>query len=261
MRKTGGQPAGDAQSGTKPAPPKPVRYAAGALLLSGVAAMLASISLYGQKSWLLKSLQDSNAKLKPADRKSKADLLSQVNHIPTSQVVATAVLLVALLLVAAAAYRGKYFARWAVLGLWVISSLTNTPGGFFSILSIAASSPVVFKAPLFVAGLAFLAAVILTNLRASTEFFNAGRPPRPAGMPARRGLFGAPRAMPPRQADTRPARSTASASPTVTPSSATPPANERAKAKQRASADAVAKGAELARTRAKAASKSRRTGA
>jgi hypothetical protein len=37
-------------------------------------------------------------------------------------------------------------------------------------------------------------------------------------------------------------------------------APDRSKSKQRASADAVAKGAELARSRAKAASKSRRTG-
>lgn len=259
MRKAGAPSTGAAAAGSKPTPPPEVRYAAGALLLSGVAAMVASISLYGQKPWLLKSLKDSNAKLKPADQKKLPDLISQVNHIPTSQVVATAVLLVALVLVAGAAYRGKYFARWAVLGLWVISSLTNTPGGFFSILSVASSSPIVFKVPLFIAGLAFLAAVILTNLRASTAFFNAGRPARPAGMPARRGLFGGPRSTPPRRAEPAPASSTAAKPPVENRASAA--AADRAKAKQRASADAVARGAELARSRAKAASKSRRTGA
>ena len=103
---------------------------------------------------------------------------------------------------------------------------------------------------------------MLVYLRPSVEYFNLTRPVRPEGAPQRRGLFGGARPA----AGTRPAgRGFGAPGRTGTTTAAKAPATvhadpARSRSKQRASADSVAKGAELARARAKA-SKSRRTGA
>lgn len=237
----------------KPSPPRQVLLLVGALLLAGVAAVAAGATLFGLKDWLFESAQKTNKKSKSPV--SLAELHSQVNKTPMSQLVVCLVLLVALLLVAAAAYRGRYFARWVVIGVWILGSLTPTPVGFTSVLAIGSSAPVSYKATAFLAGIAMIAAVVLVNLRPSVEYFNANRPPRPAGAPQRRGLFAPRPPMPPRDSS-----SSNGATRTATTRPANAPANDRSKSKQRASADAVAKGAEAARARAKAASKSRRTG-
>ncbi|HET6877800.1 MAG TPA: hypothetical protein VFH38_09750 [Jatrophihabitans sp.] len=194
----------------------------------------------------LKDLQGGQATpLTPAEIQSKA------NQIPTSQLIANLVLLLALGFVAAAVWRGKYWSRWAVIGLWVLSSYTGALGGLNSLFAVTANISPAFVVPAFLAGLSFVASVVLALIGPSRQYFNANRPVRPAGAPARRGLF-APRVAPPSSstrthAQTRPAERGTSSS-------------DRSRAKQRASAEAVAKGAELARSRAKA-SKSRRTGA
>lgn len=253
MQKTGsGNGTGSAGSATRPSPPRTVVLAAGALVLCGLAAVGAAISLFGLKDWLFRSATTANAKLKKSDQSTIAELHSQVNSTVKGQLIANIVLLLALAFLAMSVYRGRYWARWATLGLWVLATLTGTLAGFFSVLTVASSEPLAFKIPTFLAGVLMVAAVILTSLRPSVAYFNLTKPVRPTGAaPARRGLF-APRVPPTAPssrtpAQTRPAeRGTSSA--------------DRSKAKQRASAEAVAKGAELARSRAKA-SKSRRTGA
>ncbi|SHG29087.1 hypothetical protein SAMN05443575_1933 [Jatrophihabitans endophyticus] len=187
-------------------------------------------------------------------------LPKQVSAQQKGALISSLIVLVALAVAASAAYRGRYWTRWAVLGLWVLATFTGTLAGLGSVMSVAADIPALFKVPAFVAGLGLVVAVVLVNLRPSVAFFNLTRPARPAGQ-QRRGLFQpAPRPSGPRgggglfgggaRAATR--------QPTV-PERETSAGTERARAKQRSNAEAVAKGADLARRRAKA-SKSRRTG-
>ncbi|GAB2472531.1 hypothetical protein [Jatrophihabitans fulvus] len=182
-------------------------------------------------------------------RKTMDDLAKiddTVSKQRTSLLMVSIVTLVALGIAAAAAYRGKFWSRWAALGLWVLATFTGSLAGLGSVIGIAGDIPLAFKAPAFIAGLGLVAAVILTNIRPSVEYFNRNRPVRPGGAPQRRGLFSPP---PPRQPK-------GGAPVSVEKSARATP--DRARTKQRASAESAARGAELARARAKA-SKSRRT--
>lgn len=185
--------------------------------------------------------------LKDLDKQANnlRDITSQISTQQKGALISSIIVFIALGVAAAAALKGKYWARWAVLGLWVLATFTGTLAGLGSVMSVASDIPGLFKVPAFLAGLSLVVAVVLTNLKPSVEYFNFGRPARPAGR-QRRGLFSPP---PPRQA-----------APPADDAPAASGESDRARTKQRASRDAVAKGAELARTRAKA-SKSRRTGA
>lgn len=178
---------------------------------------------------------------------------SNVNKAPKQYLIVNIVLLVALVFVASAVWRGTYWSRWAVIGLWVLSTFAGSFGGISSLFYVSASFPGTFKVPVVLAGFFFLAAVISAFLPASSRYYNQLRP---AGAPQRRGLF-APRVPPPPRGGTT---ATPAASNGARPDTTSQAGTDRSKAKQRASAEAVAKGAELARSRAKAASKSRRTG-
>lgn len=182
-----------------------------------------------------------------------SQIRSNINKAPTQYLIINLILLVALVLVASAALRGTYWSRWAVIGLWVLATFAGSFGGISSLFYVGASFPGTFKLPVVLAGFFFLAAVITAFLPASSRYYNALRP---AGAPQRRGLF-APRVPPPPRGK-EPGRSAAANGNRTTTSAQA--AADRSKAKQRASAEAVAKGAELARSRAKAASKSRRSG-
>ncbi|HKC29485.1 MAG TPA: hypothetical protein VKB75_15835, partial [Jatrophihabitans sp.] len=101
------------------------------------------------------------------------------------------------------------------------------------------------------------------NMTPSTQYFALSRPERPAGAPQRRGLF-APRPPATPRTGSSGARSSAvgSRAKSVLNSSATTRGEayiqkQRAKKRASANAESVARGAELARNRAKA-SKSRR---
>lgn len=306
-----------AAPGTKPAPPRFVLIAAAALALSGLAAILASMTLYvgSVKTWVrdgtrdsisdqmsdkfddvkkagpstgdraadltalqrqIKSLKDQPSdQLGPAATQIKADiagllpgasakgkgllddltkqanqardLTDSISSQQKSALIRSIVVFVALGVAAAATFRGRHWARWATLGLWVLATFTGTLAGLGSVISVAADIPLLLKVPAFISGLALVVAVVLTNLRPSVAFFNIGRPDR-GNRPQRRGLFS--------PAAARTPATKATPAPDKPAGSAGP---DRARTKARTSEAAVAKGAELARTRAKA-SKSRRTG-
>lgn len=266
LRKAGAAasaPAGVAD-GPRPSPPQFVKLAAGALVLSGLAAIIASATTYSateKGGWLRDSAIKANGKLKTGDKNklSDAKLIDRIESTPKNLLISSVVVSLALLVLAFAVYRGKYWARWTTLGLWVMATLTTTLVGIQSITIIV--SPDVgasFKVPAFVASLAFVLAVVLVNMRPCTEYFKLNKPVVAAGATPRRGLF-APR---PAAQSAKPARGTttrAVAAGVKTDTKA--PAADRSRSKQRSSAESAAKGADLARARAKAASKSRRTGA
>lgn len=269
----------------RPSPPRYVVLAAGALLLSGLFAVGASATLFGGATkapggWLYKSSKDANDKLfgtATTHKKGYLDpskLQQRIDATPKSLLITSLVVLVAVTILAAAAYRGKYWARWTTLGLWVMATITQTLAGIGSLLLItSAEVDLVFRIPAFLSGLLFVAAVVLTNLRPSVEFFRLNKPVRPVagGTPQRRGMF-APRE--PRAAGGLSAAGRLAAGQSVSKRSpaarttslvkgsapaATGP-TDRGRAKARAEADFAAKGAAAAaRSRAKA-SKSRRTG-
>lgn len=247
--------------------PTQVLVAIGALVLAGLSVVAAAISLFFLRGWLISATNTAQDKLKKSRRLSPQQVLDQVHKVPTSQMIASTVLMLALLLVAFAIWRGRYWARWAVIGLWVLSSFTGTIAGLNSAFAITASIPIAFKLPAAISAAAFIAAVVCVLLPSSKRYFARTKPARAGtpGAPARRGLF-APRVPPAAGgaragAPTRPARPVrASAGAGDTSADAVPADRSRSKKRSGASdAQAVAKGAELARSRAKAASKSRRT--
>lgn len=265
MTKAGAAPASSATER-----PKQAQWAALALLVSAAGALVASLDLFGLKNWLFTSARKANNKLKLSDRKTDSQLHSAVHSTLTAQLVQSVILVAALVLIARAVYRGRYFSRMVVIGIWVLATFLNLVPGFLSLLGIGSSIPLGYKAPAVVSAIALIAAVVLTSMRPNVQYFSANRPARPEGAPQRRGLFGGPRpaAGSRATAGSRPAGRGFGAPGRTARGGATVPATvqadvtrdpARSRSKQRASAESVARGAELARARAKA-SKSRRSG-
>lgn len=187
----------------------------------------------------------------------------QANRTPTSQLIASIVLMIALTFIAVGAWRGRYWARWGVLIVWVLCTFTGTLAGLNSIIMLGGSVPNAFKIPAGLSGLLAIAAVALAMMRPSVAYFALNKPVPVPGAPQRRGLFG-PRPVPAGNARAGGARTAATTRPARTPSAAepkaaAPKAGDRSRAKKRTSSESVRIGAELARSRAKAASKSRRS--
>ena len=240
-----------------PPPPKQVRWAALALAISGVAALLASLSLFGVKDWLFRAAVRNNNDKKLADRQTVSQLHHAVDSTAVSSLVSTIVLLLALSFAARGVLRGRSWARWTVVALWVLATFTRTFASFTYLIGVASDEPIAFKIPSFISAAALISAVVLVSIKPSALYFALSKPARPDGTgPARRGgLFG-PRPVAPARTASSPRTAPAARNAVTRP--AREPA-ERGRAKQRASNESAAKGAELARARAKA-SKSRRSG-
>src|SRR4051812_34885735 len=161
------------------------------------------------------------------------------------------------------AYRGRHWTRWGVTGFFVLATFTGIGVGLLTFVGAVAGTgtPAAVRVPTLIASLSMVIAVMLVNFRPSVAYFALSRPVPAPGAPQRRGLFG-PRPARPGQpqraatgrADTRPA-TTRGQDAAANPAAKDP---DRQRAKKRAGSDSVARGAELARSRAKA-SKSRRT--
>jgi hypothetical protein len=229
--------------------PNTITYAVIALAVTGASAILAALTLFGVKPWIEKSVRESDAKAKPPITRTSSEMHDHVSQIVVSQLVANIVLALALAFIAYGVWRGRPWSRWGVVGVWIIGTYTGTLAGIASIFAVGGDAPGAFKVTAFLAGLAMVAAVFLVNLRPSTQYFTAHKPAAAQGVaprPSLRELF-APRGP----------RSTTTTAPAEKPA-AKPAGAPKAKAKTRSDEAAVAKGAELARNRAKA-SKSRRT--
>lgn len=259
---------------------------------SALAAIVAAVSLYGQRDWLQREQVKANAKSfssavssavakasssnadiaqasssasSSANKKwpvSGSGLADQVHQQQTGALIGTIVAVAAIALLAVAVYRGRYWSRWAVVGFWALASFTGTMVGIGMVLAIGTTAPPAFKIPAFLAGTLLIVAVVLVNLGSSTRYFALSRPVPGEGAPARRGLF-APRT--PTHADrpgTKPGTGNATRTKSVLTSNAATRGEsyvqkQRAKKRAAANAESIARGAELARSRAKS-SKSRR---
>jgi hypothetical protein len=276
--------------------PRTVQAAVAAMAASAVAALVAAIALFGQRDWLTReqiktnnkaiatAVKDATAKAKAAgdsavdikaaaakatadEKKKFPNLHNQISQQQSGALIGTVIVVLALAVLGYAVYRGRHWARWGVVAFWLLASFTGTVVGIGTVLSVGASIPAAFKVPGFLAGAFMILAVVLVNLRSSTSFFALSKPVAAAGAPARRGLF-APRTPPAggraggRGASAvRPgAGRTNAASPLKSNAASRGEAyveRQRSKKRAAANADSVARGAELARSRAKA-SKSRR---
>lgn len=177
-------------------PPRPriVDIACGLLGLSAVAVVLAALSLFGVPDWLMTNLTTAYNKALKANPKANVvkPTADYVHQIAVSQTIVAVILAVMVLGIAWMARTGRPFARWAAVLLYVLSFLTGTLLSYTSIISVGASEPLIFKIPSFLAGAAFLAGVVVLNLRPSVEWLNWGRPAPVARAGGRSGggLFG-----------------------------------------------------------------------
>lgn len=265
--------------------PRTVLAATVAFAVSGLAALGAASALYGQTGWLhdqqaktnssaassaLASATKSAASASQDVAKASSSaasvnatkyptagsrLTDQVHQQQSGSLIMSLVLVLATGFVAYGVFRGRHWARWGSIAFWVIATLTGTFAGFFNLFAIGSALPVPVKSLTFVSALAMVAAVVLCNWRPSVEYFALSRPTHTARQG--RGLFA------PRVPADNPRTSPGSRAKSILTSSAADRGEayiEKQRAKKRSAAvraEATARGAELARSRAKA-SKSRR---
>lgn len=236
-----------------------------ALMAIGAQVMLSLVRagvLWGYTGTLRQSLTDANAaKDKPrelcgsAHPKGCLDVAHQVQVSLIELTVGAVLISVAVMLCARKIRQGVRSSRTVFAVLSVVGSFVGFAGSPLSIIALSGGGPVPLLVVTALAGLAALAAVVLLFLPESTRFF-----PRPGADPARPGLGSMFRARPIKERKPPPAtgpRSTA-ASRAAGRTAAAQRTPAGARAKLRADEAAVARGAQLARNRAKA-SKSRRT--
>lgn len=267
--------------------PRTVVAAVAALGVSALSAFGAAISLYGQRSWLTgQTIKSNHDNISSAVSSAVASASSARANVPSASASAsssaaarwpttaahvhnsvtqqqTSGLLVAIVFAAALGflgsgmYRGRHWSRWGIVVFWVLATL-STPYGIFGLFLVRSSAPGAYKAFGFAAALLLLVAVVLANLRSSTEYFALTRPARTAA-PARRGLFAPRPPAGPQRSGSASATERAKSALTSSAASRGEAYVEKQRAKKRAAAnrDSIARGAELARSRAKA-SKSRR---
>jgi hypothetical protein len=193
-------------------PPRTILAAAIALVVAAVGSVAAALSLFSARSWLISNVRTTNAKAKPPVVRTQAQLDHDVSKIITSQLVISVVVALMLGAMAYFVWRGRYWTRWSVLGLFVLCTFTGSLIGLSSLLAISSSEPVLFKATAFIGSLGFVVAVIAVMMRSSVQYLALSRPERlvsaaPSG--GLRGLF-APRPAPPRRTaqDARAAKTT-----------------------------------------------------
>lgn len=248
----------EAKPAEPPKPPRTINLAIAAVCAEVVFLLIRAVSMLGFSDQLRSLLVDSNNKAKkPTVPYGPSQIADDLHKLRLNTVIQGAVVAVALLLLAFSLRRTSTASvtRW---GLIVVMVLT---GGPFALLP-AHGLPIVPQVALVLSGVCSLAAIVALFLPDSRAYFKAisdarrvasGREPAPA-----RGLGALFQPRPPAQRKPMPAsgvRSSA-ASRANAKMAAKSPAGTRAKT--RADEAAVARGAALARSRAKS-SKSRRT--
>lgn len=240
----------------KPSVPRPrtIEWTSLAVVALILFTLAEAVSWFGFTDEFRKLLVENNDKLSAKDRKVPytaaqiTDDLHKVRIGRLSQAVIVA-LAAGLLLAALRRTRSAPVARWALIAVMV---LTSGP----AMLVPRGSLPTVPAVLLVLIGVASTAAIVLLLVPESARYFKECKAVNNAGR-AGGGLFGSRLAPGGAAAATRPAsRPVARAS--ARPHAAKPAGAAKTKAKARTDEAAVAKGAELARSRAKS-NKSRRT--
>lgn len=264
---------------TKPVPPRTISLAIAAVVAQVVFMAIRTVSIFGYTDQLSRLLVKSNHDAKtPKNPYGPAQVAHDLHAWRTSGVWQALIVSIALLLLAYSLRKAgtASLTRWALLIVIVMT------GGPFTVVP-AKGWPVVPQVALVLSGLASIAVIVLLFLPDSRRYFREAAAARKGAMaaaaqPARPGLLNAlfrpgPRPVPgakaggarPSAADVRKqvrmTKDTSGRDTSAKDTSAKDTSDGTAKApkaKGRSDADAIARGAELARSRAKA-SKSRRT--
>jgi hypothetical protein len=250
-----------AAAGPNVKPPRSIDLLGVAMVLTAVASLVRALVLFGYRSQLYQWLITNNAHASAKNKKANyvGDVVYKDLHSFRTGSLIQGLMTAAVILVLAYMVRRTRVAtgaRWATL---IVLVLFQTP--LYVMPSVSAGLPVPYRVATFVMGLAALATLVLLFVPTSTAYFRACRAATmPAGAQPRPGGFGSlfgPRRPP---ASSTAASSAAAPTPSAGESASTDVpgrAPSRAKAKVRSDTEAIARGAELARTRAKA-SKTRR---
>jgi hypothetical protein len=248
------KPAGAVPAGARPQPPKvpiplTVHLATIAIAVQIVCTLVRALALRGYTSELSSWLVEMNGKAKnPVKDYNAGKVAHDLEQLRSGALIQAIVLSLALAILALSLRRarGASGARWALIIILVLTS------GPLAVVPVA-GWPLLPKAAGVGMGVASIAVIVLILLPKSMAYFRACKEAtRPAGAAPRPGLAALFRPRP------HPAAAQRSGTPAATAERAELPVRRTPKAKVRADADAVARGAEIARARAKA-SKSRRT--
>ncbi|HLY33779.1 MAG TPA: hypothetical protein VKQ07_04545, partial [Jatrophihabitantaceae bacterium] len=255
-------PADGAESPTRPVVPRTVNLAIAAVCMQVFFVVLRAGAFFGFSDELKRLLVKANNDLKSTDKNKKNPYtptqIAHDLHTWRQNTLLNGIVIAVALLFLAWTLRKVTMAtvtRWA---LFVVMFLT---GGPLDLLQLSTNLPAALKALYALSALSAIAAIVLLFMPDSRIYFRAigdvrraqygnkyGSRPAAAPRPSLRTMF-APR--PTATSNEPEATSTPTAKPTA--------AAAGGRAKSRADADAIERGARLARERAKAASKSRRT--
>lgn len=202
-----------------------------------------------------------NHKVLCSDQQVKGclDVPKVVHSAQVSTAIGTIIVVIAIGMLALRIRQGSRLSRNFYIGISILIGLLGFPGSPIGLVELASGGPGPLRAVSAVAGAASITAIVLL-LRPEAKAFFDSVSPRPAGVAADRPTLGS--LLRPRPPVNRaPAPSGSSKPATTKPANDSSPAQKdgrSAKSKSRNDAESVARGAELARNRAKAA-KSRRT--
>jgi hypothetical protein len=122
----------------------------------------------------------------PTDAQIHSSVNSAVHTYLLMAIVGAAVVI----MLAVAARRGKYWVRWAIIGVWVLSTLVGGAYGLSYLIGIASDAPAAYKYLSFLSALLTVLAIVLVNIRPSRQYLDLSRPPRPDRASARPGGLG-----------------------------------------------------------------------
>jgi hypothetical protein len=217
--------------------PRTIRTTWIAVLVAAAFSVLGPAAYFTARSWIEQQQRDSINKkaitnsYTDADRaKDLANVAHNVSKALPIQLVFGVIGAALLVFLALKVRDGKYWSRWAVIGVWVLVTLTGYSSvGLGGLLVLASSAPALVKVTSFIGAAAYVVALFAVNLRPSVLYLNASKPPRPDGAPAGGGLGGLfrprPMASPPPRSSAKPA--------TTRPASKPAAPTQRTKAKSR----------------------------
>jgi len=249
----------------RPALPRTINLALAAIGAQVALSLIRAGLLWLYRGELKQSLIDTNDSRSAKDKqvlcgsahpKGCLDVAHQVSVSLIELTVGSILISLAVLMCARKIRSGVRSARMMLVVLSVVGSFVGFAGSPLSVLGLGSGGPVPLLVATGCAGLASLAAIVLLFLPESSTFL-----PRPTrgGAPSRGlGALFAPRPAAARKPLPASGPRSSAASRAAARTAAAPGTSAGARAKTRAEQAAVARGAELARSRAKA-SKSRRT--
>lgn len=190
-----------------------------ATFVAAAFSVLAPATYFTARTWIEQQQTNSingrklTSSYTAADKaKDLANVADNVSKALPIQLIFGFIVAAILVVIALKLREGRHWTRWALIGVWVLVTLTGySPVGLGGLVTLGSSAPVQVKLASFLGAAALVVALVAVNLPASIQYLNANRPPRPAGAPAGGGLGGLfrPRPMtPPEPTKPAPARTT-----------------------------------------------------